>query len=151
MSYKNKSGYSDPTAFIAISNITRIEKKARENNKRKFNKIARGDIFIVKNQKAYGHEQKNNRPAIIVSNDINNKHSKTVEVVYLTTKCKIKMPTHVEVVGRMLSTALCEQITTVDISRIGDFVRCCTNKEMKEIDKALAVSLGLTKKEEDLI
>lgn len=152
MGYRNNSGLPDPTAFEAMSNIRRIEKKEKEKffDADNILKIARGDIFIVKNQKAYGHEQNNSRPAVIVSNDLNNKYSSTVEVVYLTTKSKKDLPTHVSIVGRTMSKALCEQITTVDKRRLGDFVRTCTEKEMKEIDKAIAISLGLKKKEDDL-
>lgn len=150
MGYRNNSGLPDPTAFLAISNVTRFEKQQKAKEKNNIQKIARGDIFIIENRNAYGHEQKNNRPAIIVSNDLNNKHSTTVEIVYLTTKCKKKLPTHIEVVGRMLSIALCEQITTIDKSRLRDYIRTCTEQEMKEIDKALAISLALRKKDEDL-
>ena len=35
------------------------------------------------------------RPAVIVSNDKNNAKSNTVEVVYMTTKPKTDLPTHV--------------------------------------------------------
>ena len=133
---KNAYGYNDPTAHEALSNIGREEARSSF----QIEKIARGDIFYVNK----------GGPALIVSNEANNKFSTTVEVVYLTTKKKHPLPTHVEVRGRVPSIALCEQITTVDKKRLGDFVRCCTREEMAEIDKALAISLGLKKKEEVL-
>lgn len=143
---KNAYGYNDPTAHDALSNIGREEARGSF----QIEKIARGDIFYVNKGENNGCEQRAGRPALIVSNEANNKFSTTVEVVYLTTKKKHPLPTHVEVRGRVPSIALCEQITTVDKKRLGDFVRCCTREEMAEIDKALAISLGLKKKEEVL-
>lgn len=144
---RNSEGYSDPTANEAIANLS----QKQHNDIYSVQGVFRGDIYIVANKNnAYGHEQRNSRPAVVVSNDKNNKFSTTVEVVYLTTKPKHSLPTHVQVIGRMLSTALCEQITTIDKRRLGDFVRTCSDKEMREIDKALAISLGLKKKEEVL-
>lgn len=143
---RNSEGYADPTANEAIANLSRKQ----NNDIYSVKGVVRGDIYIVTNNNAYGHEQRNSRPAVVVSNDINNKFSATVEVVYLTTKPKHSLPTHVQVIGRMLSTALCEQITTIDKRRLGDFVRTCSDREMKEIDKALAISLALKEKEEVL-
>lgn len=107
--------------------------------------IKRGDVFyIYKFGSTTGSEQESGRPAVIVSNDENNKHSATVEVVYLTTKPKTVLPTHVKVKATSVeSTVLCEQITSVAIERLGDFVGCCNEAEMEQIDKALAVSIGL--------
>ena len=107
--------------------------------------IKRGDVFyIYKFGSTTGSEQESGRPAVIVSNDENNKHSATVEVVYLTTKPKTVLPTHVKVKATAAeSTVLCEQITSVAIERLGDFIGCCNEVEMEKIDKALAVSIGL--------
>ena len=55
--------------------------------------IKRGDIFYVGGGYATGSEQHAGRPAIVVSNDVNNEHSSTVEMVYLTTRPKRDMPT----------------------------------------------------------
>lgn len=104
----------------------------------------RGDIFFVRKAFAEGAEQDAGRPAVIVSNNIGNEHSGIVEVVYLTTQEKKPLPTHVEVLCKVPSTALCEQISSVSKDRLGDLIRTCTDGEMREIDKALMVSLGLT-------
>lgn len=107
-------------------------------------KVYRGDIFYIRKvDPITGSEQDQGRPAVIVSNDIGNEHANIVEVVYLTTKDKKPMPTHVEVKSNVLSTALCEQITTVSKERLGDFIRQCTYEEMQAIDRALLVSLGI--------
>ena len=104
----------------------------------------RGDIFYIKKADPItGTEQEQGRPAVIVSNDIGNEFANIVEVVYLTSKNKKPMPTHVQIKCNVLSTALCEQITTVSKERLGDFIRQCTYEEMQEIEKAMLVSLGI--------
>jgi mRNA interferase MazF len=109
-------------------------------------RIHRGDIFWVRQDyAAFGSEARKNRPAIIVSNDKNNTYSETVEIVYLTTAEKKPMPTHVsiETMGKQ-STALCEAIYTVDKERLENYYCTLTADEMKLVDQAVLVSLGLT-------
>lgn len=106
--------------------------------------IKRGDIFYIHRAPVIGHEQFSGRPAIIVSNDINNQRGETVEVVYLTTQPRSNMPTHVAIhSAKFLSTALCEQVTTVSVERIGNYYGYCTQEEMLEVDAAIMVSLGI--------
>ena len=105
----------------------------------------RGDIYYVAPSYAeVGHEIWSGRPAVIVSCNQNNRHSSTVEVCYLTTKPKADLPTHVVIhaTGKK-STVLCEQISTVDKSRMESGGMRCNGKEMAEIDEALRYSLGL--------
>lgn len=106
--------------------------------------VCRGDIFEVRNfARVNGCEQTANRPAVIVSNDTGNHFSSMCEVVYLTTQEKKPLPTHVEVLARVPSTALCEQITSVSQERLCDYIRSCSEEEMQAIDRALMISLGL--------
>ncbi len=108
--------------------------------------VRRGEIYYIENNLAtvtVGSEQRSGRPGIIVSNDKGNEHSEHVEVVYLTTKDKTPLPTHVKIMASVPSTALCEQVHSVDKSRIKEHLRDCTEEEMKEIDNALLISLGL--------
>ena len=105
----------------------------------------RGDIFYIANSgHVVGSEQRSGRPGIIVSNDLANKHSPNVSVVYLTSQEKKPLPTHVEVICKVPSTALCENIQTVSKDRLGDFVKSCTTSEMEKVDKAICHALGLT-------
>lgn len=91
----------------------------------------RGDIYYIEPYQTEGSEQRAGRPAIIVSNDMANKYSPVVEVVYLTTQPKLDMPTHVTIRSAAReSTALCEQITSVSKSRIGDYVSTLTEDEL---------------------
>ena len=106
--------------------------------------INRGDIFYIHREETVGSEQHSGRPAIIVSNAECNENSSVVEIVFLTCKHKRPLPTHVKIesIGRR-STALCEQITSVDVSRLGDYKGHVTDEEMQKIDMALMCSLGL--------
>ncbi len=139
---RNSEGYFDPTAGIAERNVMKEQRGALPMT---FNPdINRGDVFYVDRVQSYGHEQRAGRPAIVVSNDVNNSHSSVVEIVYLTTQPKTDMPTHVLVRATGIpSTALCEQVQTVDASRLGSFCGHCSATEMQAIDTALLVSLGL--------
>lgn len=108
--------------------------------------MKRGEIYYIKSNYAEtGFEQRADRPAVIVSNDKCNEHSGVLEVVFLTTKPKKPLPTHVLVKEDPArpSTVLCEQITSVDVGRFSDYIGTLTEEEMLEVDKALAVSLGL--------
>ena len=105
----------------------------------------RGEIYYVNpNYSEVSTEIWSGRPGIIVSNNQNNKFSNNVLVVYLTTKPKGSYPTNVPInaTGKH-STALCDQVTVVAKDRLGSDCYVCTAKEMEEIDKALAVALGI--------
>lgn len=103
----------------------------------------RGDIFFISSAPVAGSEQGGHRPGVIVSNDLANRYSPNVEVVFLTSQEKKPMPTHVPVLCKVPSTALCENIQTVSKERLDGFVRSCTTEEMKKIDTALLCSLGI--------
>lgn len=107
--------------------------------------IKRGEIYYIQSYgNEIGSEQKAGRPGIIVSNDKGNQSSSTVEVVYLTTQPKHDLPTHVVIraTGKE-SIALCEQVHTVAVERVGDYCGECSKNEMQSVDIALLVSLAL--------
>lgn len=107
--------------------------------------IKRGDIWYIESgYNTVGSEQRPGRPAIVVSNDRNNEHSQTLEVVYLTTQPKHDLPTHVTIRSTSReSIALCEQITSVAIERFGDYHGRVTEQELNRIETAMLISLGL--------
>ena len=110
--------------------------------------IKRGDIWYIESGYSTGSEQRPGRPAVVVSNDLNNVHSTTVEVVYLTTQPKRDLPTHATIHSMSRdSIAICEQITTVAVERIGNYRGCVTDAEMEDIEAAMQVSLGLREAE----
>lgn len=106
----------------------------------------RGEIYYINNGSSgqIGSEIKKDRPAIIVSNDANNKYSSVVEVVFLTSKPKKELPTHVTIrsTGRM-SVALCEEPAAISTERINNYICKASDKEMENIDIALMIALGI--------
>lgn len=109
------------------------------------NEIRRGEIFyIARGGASCRSEQYADRPAVVVSNDENNKHSGIIEVAYLTTQPKTELPTHVTIrsTGRV-STVLCEQVTSVSVERVNNYIGKVSEQEMKNIDIALMISLQL--------
>lgn len=111
--------------------------------------IKRGDIYHINSGKTTttGYEMWPERPAIIVSNNVACEKAGFVNVVYLTTQRKNKkpLPTHICVIsGDKEAIALCEQIYAVDKSRIGFKIGEVTETEMKNIEKAIMFSLGIS-------
>ncbi len=107
--------------------------------------INRGDIWYVMNSyQTVGSEQRPGRPAVVVSNQKNNQYGDVVEMVFLTTAPKRDLPTHVTIrsSGRV-STALCEQISTVSVERLGNYCGHVSDSELAAIEGAMLVSLGI--------
>jgi len=67
-----------------------------------------------------------------------------VEMVYLTTKPKHDLPTHVSIKSLSReSIAICEQITTVAVERIGQYHGRVSSSEMAALEQAMLISLDL--------
>ncbi|MDR1206095.1 MAG: type II toxin-antitoxin system PemK/MazF family toxin [Peptococcaceae bacterium] len=112
-------------------------------------KIRRGDMFYADLTPCVGSEQSGFRPILIVSNDIGNKHSRTVIAAVITSKTagKAKLPTHCPVsawqgLGRD-SLVLLEQVKTIDKTRLKEYIGTLDGGVMARVNKALAVSVGL--------
>lgn len=107
--------------------------------------MTRGEIYYIKNNKLEdGCKPCPDRPAVIVSNDMINATSNVVEIVYMTTQPWNDMPTHVITRGMGTpSTITCEQIFSVNKFRIGQYAGTLSAEELKAVDAALAISLGI--------
>jgi len=111
--------------------------------------MKRGDIFYADLSPVVGSEQGGIRPVIIIQNDVGNKYSPTVIVAAITSQInKAKLPTHVEISAveyglNKDSVALLEQIRTIDKKRIKEKIGHMTETDMKKVESALLVSLGL--------
>ena len=108
------------------------------------NAMRRGEIYWVDIPNAIGHELMKDRPAIIVSCDALNDNSPVVQVVYCSASPKKELPEHITIRStEQISTALCENVYTVDKSRVGRYVGRCTKREMEQVDLGLLSGLGL--------
>ena len=106
----------------------------------------RGEIYYVTKAPQVGSEMMSGRPAIIISNNRVNNKLNSIEVVFLTTRSKCQAPEHIIIhSSNAMSTTICEQITTVDKSRLREYIGTCTPEEMELIDIALLSSIGLEK------
>lgn len=102
------------------------------------NAMRRGEIYWVDIPNAIGHELMKDRPAIIVSCDALNDNSPVVQVVYCSASPKKELPEHITIRStEQISTALCENVYTVDKSRVGRYVGRCTKREMEQVDLGL--------------
>ena len=112
----------------------------------------RGEIYYVRRGVTTGRETITGRPAVIISNDRLNNCNGVVEVVFLTSTIKPLSPEHIVIKssGR-LSTVLCEQISSVDVSRLEGFIGCCTPEEMTKIEEGILHSLGIEKYKSELM
>lgn len=111
-------------------------------------KINRGEIYMVDLKISVGSEQSGYRPVLVIQNDVGNKYSPTVIVAAITSSIsKALLPTHVELPGELSKTSivLLEQMRTLDKSRLKQKVTTLTREKMKEIDRAILVSLGCVK------
>lgn len=110
-------------------------------------KVKYGEVYYVLPARAVGSEQHAGRPAVVISNNANNRFASTVEIVYLTRQEKGEQPTHVEVdpsgsINR--STLICEQINTVSKLRLTDRLGVLPKETVQALKKACAISINIT-------
>ena len=111
--------------------------------------IRRGDLYYAELDPVVGSEQAGTRPVLVVSNDIGNRYSPVIVAVPITSRRigKKRLPTHVEVrIPQLLkndSTALTEQIRTIDKLRLKEYIGSLPDCLMTAVDQALAISIGI--------
>lgn len=116
--------------------------------------IKRGDVYFADLSPVRGSEQGGQRPVLIVQNNIGNKYSPTVIIAAITAKiAKAKLPTHVEVEASKVglikdSVILLEQVRTIDKIRLIQKLGQLEDDVMLEVNRALAISLGLFENEQ---
>ena len=111
--------------------------------------VKRGDIYYADLSPVVGSEQGGMRPVLIIQNDVGNKYSPTVIAAAITSRMgKAKLPTHIDVYAQRAglaknSVVLLEQLRTLDKRRLRERMGHLDEDVMREIDTAIAVSLGL--------
>lgn len=96
-----------------------------------------------------GSEQGGVRPVVIVQNDAGNLHAPTVIIIPLTaSRRKPALPTHAAIpLGEAglwrPSTALCEQVRTVEKTRLSRHLGTVSPQSLRAIERALQVSLDM--------
>lgn len=120
---------------------------------REVEEIKRGDIYYADLSPVVGSEQGGVRPVLVIQNDIGNKYSPTVIVCAITSQLtKAKLPTHIELSSKEYnlpkdSVCLLEQIRTLDKRRLQEKIAYIGGQKMKEVDRAILISLGFFEKD----
>lgn len=110
----------------------------------------RGDLYYANLSPVIGSEQAGRRPVLIIQNNIGNRHSPTIIIASVTSKpdVKAKLPTHCYIKAgaalKLPSVVLLEQIRTIDKRRLEQYIGKIDSAYMKQIDSALAISVGLS-------
>ena len=109
----------------------------------------RGDVYLVNFDPTLGAEIRKTRPALIVQNDIANRHSPITIVAALTSQFDDPLyPTEVLVRARegglqADSVVVLNQLRSMDKLRLIRRLGRLTPATMEKVDRALMLSLGL--------
>lgn len=108
----------------------------------------RGEVYLVSFDPAQGAEIQKTRPALILQNDIGNRHSPVTIVAAITSNVQRQGPTSVLVTApegglTVDSVVLLNQIRTVDKCRLVKRLGVLRAAPMKQINQATMISLGL--------
>ena len=109
----------------------------------------RGEVYLLNFDPSMGSEIKKTRPAIILQNDISNKHSPVTIVAAITSQFDYTLyPDEVLVLApegglKTDSVVALNQIQTVDSKRLIKKMGYVSTSTMSKIDSALRISLGL--------
>ncbi len=108
--------------------------------------IKRGDIHWVGLDPIEGSEIGKTRPAIVISNNINNELADTVTIIPVTSSIgkiypfEVFIPRGITNISRD-SKAKANQLRTVDKRRIKDLIGTLPDSILKEIEKAVKIHL----------
>jgi mRNA interferase MazF len=111
----------------------------------------RGEIYLVNFDPTVGAEIQKTRPALILQNDIANRHSPITVVAAITSQFEEPVyPTEVVVSmpegGLSVdSVVLLNQIRSIDKRRLVRRLGAVRPDTMEQVDRALQISLGLLK------
>jgi mRNA interferase MazF len=110
--------------------------------------IKRGDVFLVNFDPTVGAEARKTRPAVVVSNDINNAHSPIVSIAPITSNVtriysfEVEIPA--ETAGlRIRSKIMVNQTRAVDKVRLLKKLGNLPFEIMKNVDRALILHYDL--------
>jgi len=106
--------------------------------------MKRGEVWWVNFEPSLGSETRKVRPAVIVSNDSSNTHLNRVQVIPLTSNTGKCYPSEVLVtLNGAENKAMADQIATVDKQRLQNPAGSISNKDMKQVERAIRIQLGL--------
>lgn len=111
--------------------------------------FTRGDIVLANLPDIGKHIQKGKKRILIISNRRCNHYSSVITYVCLTSREKTDLPTHIQLEPNkyngltVKSTILCEQLMSLDKTRVLKKLGTIDNETMKKVEKAVLVQLGI--------
>lgn len=108
----------------------------------------RGEIWLVSLEPVTGHEIGKTRPALVISNDKNNKFSDTITMLPITSKTEKIYPfetliTKEESVLPKDSKVKSNQIRTIDKKRLVKYMGKLQEAKLKEVESAVLIHLDI--------
>ena len=144
---------------VKQGNVVNVDSKYKSNGcsndelNWKSHNFERGDVYLFNfGDNGEGSEIRNLRPAVVLSNNISNKHSSILQVAPLTSQSRSNLPVHVKLDKsdnlRFQSLAQIEQTRCISKKRgliNGKFIKITklSVQRMKEIDIAIKIQFGL--------
>jgi mRNA interferase MazF len=109
----------------------------------------RGEIYLVRFDPTVGHEIQKTRPAVVIQNDVSNRHSPITIVAAISSQFS-EPPFPREVVIEpeesglpKRSAVIANQIRSVDRKRLFGRIGRLSASSLRRVDEALKISLGL--------
>lgn len=107
-------------------------------------KVRRGDIWWVNFSPSIGNEIRNERPAIVLSNNIVNRVLRRYQVVPISRTVKKIYPSEVKInLNGRDCKAIIDQLTTVSKQRLDNKIGQISKEDMAKIEAAIKKQLGI--------
>ena len=106
--------------------------------------MKRGEVWWVDFSPSVGGEIRKKRPAVIISNDLSNKHLNRVQVVPCTSRVDVLYPSeaYVKIKGKQ-GKAMADQLSTVSKSRLGAQLDRLSREDLRKVEQAVLLQLGI--------
>jgi mRNA interferase MazF len=111
----------------------------------------RNEVYLVNFDPTIGAEIRKTRPALILQNDIANRHSPVTIVAAITSQFDERLyPTEVLIKAGEAglaydSVVLCNQIRSIDKRRLVRRIGVLTLDSVRRVERAVLISLGILK------